>query len=460
MVSRRDFLKTGVCLTALSAAGSAALIPSAARGEVITTIAAVVSIASTIVSMFNRSNAMSREFQQLNARLDAMIELQQVTLSGLQAIQQQISELAAAFPTLLFNQTLQEKLSRARGILIALQQIGHDVADGADLSEEDAQEIATRLLPAVINDARELAASFAGDLESGAAPGEAGLQVCISSAASLYALSLIVPCAKAIEDDLLIRAVSFPSHNAAYRVINSANERASIALRTQLAPQQTRFQSGELDGLVEAVQNDGDMRNWSRTLVLPVSRLRTETSHRFVNYQAYGPCNMMRAFNSDEEAVRRSRQRIGDFGIIFRPWNNYRFRAQVLFRHASAIIEGQDLGLRILSWEISSTQRQDIGAFDPSSEWGPRRNATGSAPRFPFHNEFNSQYICPGSPWYSQRLLDEYHLPRLRRKLRIYRRNMLEQTARRVNNFALSRTIAWCRNLEEAINANRPILAG
>lgn len=449
MISRRSFLKQTSAVPI--AAGLTIFPPFSRPAQAVepATIAAVVTIASTLISMFTKSNEMARQLAILNAKLDTIISLQKLTIKSLEIISSQIEVLSKGLDQALINQTIREDLGKVRGLLSGLNQITERVQSSGSLTDSYLTELNEKLLEAECDRAVAICNDFQGNLESSPADGDRGLDTARFATVAAYVGHVIVPTFTLLDSELDTRGIAPVSRTARYETIIGALKSACDTFVAKHGPSQVSHQKKVLGSLLGS---DGTYKQWAKEVNFP-QKASFKFTERFMNFQAYGPCTHGNNFNDDKTAQ--------TFLIFGGDWSNYRFEVDKEISGTGAVVDGKWYGVQSVSWKTTRKDRIHIGNFKPNQAGWQRQNKFSGNPILPMRFK---QYYCPGMPGHdrpnhSLTNLNSYYEPDLNKKLSAFTSVLYQQTERRLNVLGLEESIAWCSQAAGILEESSDVLA-
>lgn len=456
MLTRRSLLGSLPIWTLAVSTGALVSVPRRAHAEPATTILAVVAITSAIVSLFNRSNALADNMAVLNAKLDAIIDLQRLTFESLQLIASQIKELSDELDQVMINQTLRENMGQMSGLLENLHTLVAEVMSGtAALTDDDLIRIDEHTLSELCNRAVQYTADLSGHLQFSTPETDRGLKtVRYASISALLAQSL-VPTMKSIDDVILERTGRVQSRQSEYRQILRSLHTSCSQIAEIFGPSQ---QSHELQ-MLGSISFNFHESNWIERLSLLDRHEDWSVEVSFSNTQAFGPCThgATRGTEWSWEARRfiRVMQLQG-----FPPWHNYRTTVSGKVSGRAALVEGLYIGSFGLGWLESAVGYELVNRWsydDPN--WGPFMNE-GEGPFLPMSK---LQFFCPGRTgpdivngpiglWKNLYASEfESHLASFFAKID-------EVTLRKLNLLAIDEVSTWARSAVELVAVSESAL--
>lgn len=244
LLNRRQIMKL-IATTPIAATIGIAPKASAAAAEV----AAILSVTSTIVSMLTKSNAIAREFSQINVKIDAMIDLQRLTLRSLDHISGQIDQLAAGLVQEFENHTMRETLGESRGLLEGLEGVTSRLLSAKDIEKNYFDEINENYLESECDRALSICSDLLGHVNISNVDGDRGLALMRYAILTIAAAQNFVPTFFLLDSELLANGIKPKSRIARYEVILESLKKTCETLADKHGPNQKSYQQSKADSV-------------------------------------------------------------------------------------------------------------------------------------------------------------------------------------------------------------------
>lgn len=448
MLTRRSLLASLPIWTFAVSTGVLVSVPRRAHADP-SIILAVVAITSAIVSLFNRSNVLADNMAVLNAKLDAIIDLQRLTFESLQLISSQIKKLSDELDQVMINQTLRENMGQMSGLLENLHTLVTEVMSGPEvLADDDLVRIDERTLSELCNRAVQYTADLSGHLQFSTPETDRGLKTLRYASISALLAQSLVPTMKSIDDVILDRTGRVQSRRSEYRQILQSLHTSSSQIAEVFGPSQ---RSHELQ-VLGSIQFNFHESNWIERLSLLDRQEDWSADVSFSNTQAFGPCTHQATHGIEWSWEARRFIRIMQLQG-FPPWHNYRTTVSGRVSGRAALVEGKFIGSFGLSWVQSAVGYELVNRWSyDNPNWGPFMYE-GEGPFLPM-SKF--QFFCPGRTGPDivhgpVGLWEDLYASEFESDLASFFAKIDEVTLRKLNLLAIDEVERWARSAVELV---------
>ncbi|WP_145976982.1 hypothetical protein [Leisingera aquaemixtae] len=213
---------------------SGVIFPAPAKAEITAAgVAATISIASALSNMFGKRGGEGERHAILNAKLDTIIQLQQLTLESISEVHSKLEELEGQIPNFLENESLRKQQVDALTHMRRLQDIQYSILAGNNV--EDIKNDFDQLSQAVWTSVSNLDS----DVKSSNLQGDAGYDGILFTVTALNTYFMMAPGLKNVALDSALK--EFPT-SARYRGLVRAMGDVIEYLKTSILPTQVEFQ--------------------------------------------------------------------------------------------------------------------------------------------------------------------------------------------------------------------------